>query len=47
MHQLLRGIEREQEEIEQIITHTKFDILQRKGLIWIWITLYLSIHSEY
>ena len=36
----------EQEEIEQINTHTKVVILQRNRLIRIWIALYLSIYFE-
>ena len=36
----------EQEEIEHINAHTKFEILQRNGSIRIWIALSLSLYFE-
>ena len=41
-----RNRDSEQEEIEQIDTHTKHDILQRNRHIRIRIALYLSIYLD-
>ena len=41
-----RNRDSEQEEIEQMNTHTEHDILQRNRLIRIRIALYLSIHLD-
>ena len=41
-----RNRDSEQEEVEQIDTHTKHDILQGNRHIRIRIALYLSIHLE-
>ena len=41
-----RNVDSEQEEIEQINTHTKHDVFQRNRLITIRIALYLSIYLD-
>ena len=41
-----RNTDSEQEEIEQINTHTTYDILQRNRHIGIRIALYLSIYLD-